>query len=151
MANRAASLNSNFCVRNIAGTTNVIQGGESWKRRCACKSWINHWRAGVLLAYPNVRPEVYLDPPCYVRGCSSRGRVGAHVVEIDGRAKQNWKIVPFCSAHNHHTFEKKVYLKVDAILVSAGQVGTCMMNDEWRSTVKVVKLHQGGDIVDPEA
>ena len=145
------SLNTNYCVRNIASTTNVRQGGETWKRRCACKSWMNHWRAGLLLSYPNARPETYLDPPCYVRGCSGRGRVGAHVVEIDGRAAQNWKIIPFCAAHNHHTFEEDVFLTIDAILISAGQVDTCLDNEEWRAALKVVKTHQGGDVADPEA
>lgn len=151
MAGAKASLNSNYCVRNIANTTNVRQGKETWKRRCACKSWMNHWRAGVLLNFPNARPEAYLDPRCYVRGCGDRGIVGAHVVEIDGRATQNWKIVPFCSAHNHHSFEEEVYLTVDAILIAAGQVDTCMISEEWRHALKVVKLHQGDRIVDPEA
>lgn len=143
MGNRTANLNRNFKVRNVANTTNVCQGNESWKRVCACRSWMNHWRAGVRFHFPYTRPETYLDPPCYVRGCSGRGVCGAHVVEIDGRATLYWKIVPFCEEHNHHTRKDPFFLSVDAILIPASQVDTCMDNDDWKAALRVVKLHQG--------
>jgi hypothetical protein len=143
MANRSANLNTNYRVRNVASTTNVRQGSETWKRVCACKTWMNHWRAGVLYYFPNARPDAYLDPPCYVRGCKGRGTKGAHVVEVDGRATQYWKIIPFCDDHNHYTFVDDVDLTVDAILVPANQVDTCMRNEEWKHALSVVKLPQG--------
>lgn len=143
MSNRSANLNTNYRVRNVANTTHVWQGGEKWRRRCSCKTWIDHWRSGVLFYFPNSRPEAYLNPPCYVRGCSGHGRNGAHVVEVDGRATQYWKIVPFCDDHNNHRFKDEVDLTVDAILVPANQVDTCMNSDEWKAALSVVVLHQG--------
>ncbi len=143
MGNTTPNLNTHFCVRNIANTTHVWQAGEKWKRICNCGSWINHWRVGVLLTFPNTHPEALLNPGCYVRGCGAPGTVGAHVLEIDGRATQSWKIVPFCKAHNHYRFDKEVFLRKDAILVQASQRDTCFNSIEWHETLILVKILLG--------
>jgi hypothetical protein len=146
MGNAKPTLNTHFCVRNIANTTNVIQGGGKWRRRCSCGSWMDHWRAGVLLYFPNIHPDVYLNPPCYVRGCRSLGIMGAHVLEVDGRATQYWKIIPFCEQHNNHTFTEDVFLTKDAILVPATQKDTCMNNKIWADAVSVIRIMRGDSV-----
>lgn len=150
MGNKAANRNRNHCVRNLQGTTDVVRGGERWKRVCRCGNWMNHWRAGYLIHFPFANPARFLEPPCFVRGCAQAGCVGAHVLEVDGRATQNWKIVPFCKAHNHHSFTQEVFLKSEAVLVAAGQAGTCTTTDEWRLAVQVVKLYRADLILDPD-
>jgi hypothetical protein len=143
VANTTPTKNTNFRVRNIANTTNVCQGGEKWKRVCRCGSWINHWRTGVLLYFPNIHPDVFLNPTCYVRGCSNPWKVGAHVLEVDGRSTQYWKIVPFCKTHNNRSFTMDVFLRKDAILVPASQQDTCSDGRGWKEALSVVKIMLG--------
>lgn len=146
MGNRIENMNTHFCVRNIPNTTNVLQGEEQWKRKCKCQSWMNHWRTGVLLTFPYIEPDSLLNPPCYVLGCNGLGTEGAHVLEVDGRATQYWKIVPFCKKHNNHKFTLDVSLKQEAILVAASQKNTCANNIEWNETRLTIRTLLGSRV-----
>lgn len=98
--------NSHWVVRNLRGTT---------KNKCACKSWIAHWRA----ATRSQRAK------CCRLSCNETAAVGAHVQIVDGRASGQWFIVPFCKSCNHYRNYDLMYIKRDVVMISANLALTC--------------------------
>lgn len=103
--------NTHYKVKNLNGTT---------KNRCQCsekgkRGWLAHWKKVTKIS----------NPKCAVLGCGKTAKVGAHVVSIDQRTDQQWWIAPYCHQHNHYTNTKEVFLKKDAVLVSANKAYTC--------------------------
>ena len=77
--------NTHIIVKNISGTS-------SHKCSC-CSSWLEHW-----WKYGNSRRTT-----CARRGCNNPIDVGAHVIHTDGRASNQWWIVPLCHGCNRLT------------------------------------------------
>lgn len=94
------SKNTHIFVRNIRGTSN---------RMCGCRTWLGHWSkaTGTIVGR------------CSVLGCGEPATVGAHVVQLDGRASWDWWIVPTCHGHNHYSNDTGMWLKRGSKLASA--------------------------------
>lgn len=79
-------MNYRLSVINMIGTSND-------KRRCRCKSWLDHW------FYNNKTSSRKI---CCVMGCNNKIEDGAHVYILDNIFiyKQPY-ILPFCRSCNH--------------------------------------------------
>lgn len=106
-----ANYNTHWVVRNLTGTS---------INKCYCKSWIGHWRA-----VTNSRRG-----KCSRLGCGADAAVGAHVQIVDGRANNQWFIVPFCWGCNHYRNKDLMFIKRDVVMVSASIAVTCG-NADW--------------------
>lgn len=94
------SMNTHFLVRNLRSTSH---------RACTCGTWMDHW-------YNDTGSS---RSTCSVLGCSNEASVGAHVLDMDGRAGWEEWIVPMCHSHNHHSNDEEMWLDSRIILVSA--------------------------------
>ncbi len=74
--------NTNFIVRNVAGTR---------YNTCRCGTWLQHWRT-----YSGGTRKT-----CAKIGCQSAASVGAHVEFTDRRVRKEVHIVPLFLACNH--------------------------------------------------
>ena len=94
--------NTNFCVKNINGTSkNTHPSGSS--------SWLGQ--------YEKVTGST--RKTCSVMGCSRKAEVGAHVQIKDGRVGNEWYLTPMCKAHNNYHNTQPMYLDSRVRLVSA--------------------------------
>jgi hypothetical protein len=108
----AATRQTNYAVRNIAGTS---------ANSCWCGNWIAHWR----LATGSKRLT------CSVVGCLTQAQVGAHVQIDDGRFYRHWYIVPMCRAHNIHHNYATMFIHRSVTLIPANVRDSCARSAWW--------------------
>lgn len=88
------------------------KGGTS-KRSCNCSSWKQHWLNDSSQQWPN---------ECFVRDCSSKPILGAHIYNPDVSGEY---IAPFCDSCNKRS--DKFDLKGRVTIVSANKQKTCQV------------------------
>jgi hypothetical protein len=100
------NMHTHYSVINVGGTSG---------RKCACGSWLAHWR----------KYSKSTRAMCSVLGCSSDAAHGAHVMLVDKRHDRGHYIVPMCNGCNHPNNTKEMFIdsRVEPISANKQQLG----------------------------